>query len=123
VACAALGVVEILVGVGTTLCGGPFFMYLLKRERAPKGAKSGNRLPPAGGGCYVRQSEHADMCMSMTLRRISVLVLVLAMNGGAQGQNVAANCGGAESEEDRLTREVEDPTAILTQLKFEDLDW
>ena len=28
----ALGVVEIPVGVITALCGGPFFVYLLKRE-------------------------------------------------------------------------------------------
>jgi ABC-type Fe3+-siderophore transport system permease subunit len=27
-----LGVVEIPVGVVTALCGGPFFIYLLKRE-------------------------------------------------------------------------------------------
>jgi len=28
----AFGVVEIPVGVVTALCGGPFFVYLLKRE-------------------------------------------------------------------------------------------
>ena len=32
VARTALGVVEIPVGVVTALCGGPFFVYLLKRE-------------------------------------------------------------------------------------------
>jgi hypothetical protein len=40
---------------------------------------------------------------------------------GARAQSLAANSANSESEEDRLAREVDDPTAILTQLKFEDL--
>jgi iron complex transport system permease protein len=32
VARSALGAVEIPVGVVTALCGGPFFLYLLRRE-------------------------------------------------------------------------------------------
>jgi len=43
------------------------------------------------------------------------------MTGSAQGQNLAAGSAGAESEEDRLAGEVDDPTAILTQLQFQDL--
>jgi hypothetical protein len=41
--------------------------------------------------------------------------------GGARGQSALASLTGAESEEDQLAREVDDPTAILTQLKFQDL--
>jgi len=39
----------------------------------------------------------------------------------ARGQSLAGGSAGTESEEDRLAPEVDDPTAILTQLKFEDL--
>ncbi len=52
---------------------------------------------------------------------MGTIVLLLAMLGSARGQNVAASSGEAEPEEDRLARQVEDPTAILAQLKFEDL--
>jgi hypothetical protein len=38
----------------------------------------------------------------------------------ASGQGLTANPAAADSEEDRLAREVDDPTAILTQLKFQD---
>ncbi len=60
---------------------------------------------------------------SITRRGISALVLVLVwgMQGGVQGQNLAAGSTDDETEVDRLARQVEDPTAILTQLKFEDL--
>ena len=57
----------------------------------------------------------------MTVRKVQLFVLVfLAFTGRAQGQNIVANSAGAESEEDILTRQVDDPTAILTQLKFQD---
>src|SRR5271170_6871495 len=54
-------------------------------------------------------------------RKTQLFVLVLALTGSAQAQSVVANSTGAESEEDFLAREVEDPTAILTQLKLQDL--
>jgi hypothetical protein len=38
----------------------------------------------------------------------------------ASGQGLTANPAAADSEEDRLAREVDDPTAILTQLKLQD---
>ena len=43
------------------------------------------------------------------------------MIGRARGQNVAASSASVESDEERLSRQVEDPTAILAQLKFQDL--
>jgi hypothetical protein len=43
------------------------------------------------------------------------------MSGNARGQNLAAGSASTESEEDRLAREVEDPTAILMQLQLQDL--
>lgn len=52
----------------------------------------------------------------MTVGKILTLVFVLlAICGSARGQNLAA-----ESEEDHLAREVEDPTAILAQIQFQD---
>src|ERR1019366_5785854 len=58
----------------------------------------------------------------MTARTVPMLVIVLiAMSGSARGQNLLAGSGGAESEEDRLAREVDDPTAILMQLQLQDL--
>ena len=43
------------------------------------------------------------------------------MAGSARGQGFATNPVVSETEEDQLAREVDDPTAILTQLKFQDL--
>jgi len=53
------------------------------------------------------------------LALVAVVLLVLA--GSAQGQGGAADATGAESEEDQLAREVDDPTVILMQLKFQDI--
>ena len=47
-------------------------------------------------------------------------VLVFAIASGAYGQEAASGSSGMESEEDQLARKVDDPTAILTQLKFQD---
>lgn len=47
-------------------------------------------------------------------------VLLTAVSS-ARGQIIAPNPSGIESEEDRLAREIDDPTAILTQLKLQDL--
>jgi hypothetical protein len=44
----------------------------------------------------------------------------LLVAGSARGQSLTASPAPAESEEDRLAREVDDPTAILTQLKLQD---
>lgn len=58
----------------------------------------------------------------MVIRTLSLVAfaLVVAMSG-ARGQSWAANSVHSESEEDLLAREVDDPTAILTQLKLQDL--
>jgi len=50
-----------------------------------------------------------------------VVFVFLVLAGGARGRSALAGLTGAESEEDQLAREVDDPTAILTQLKFQDL--
>jgi hypothetical protein len=50
-----------------------------------------------------------------------LVIVLIAMSGSARGQNLLAGSGGAESEEDRLAREVDDPTAILMQLQLQDL--
>jgi hypothetical protein len=58
----------------------------------------------------------------MVVRRLSLIALVvLTVAGSARGQSTAANPVASESEEDRLAEEVDDPTAILTQLKLQDL--
>ena len=58
----------------------------------------------------------------MVFRRLSLVAFVLlTMAGSAQGQKLAANPVVTETEEDQLAREVDDPTAILAQLKFQDL--
>jgi hypothetical protein len=44
----------------------------------------------------------------------------LLVASSARGQGLTANPAPAESEEDWLAREVDDPTAILTQLKLQD---
>ncbi len=53
------------------------------------------------------------------LASAAFILLTTATRTGAQNANVYAIA--AESEEDRLAREVNDPTAILAQLKFQDL--
>lgn len=58
----------------------------------------------------------------MTVRTLPLIALALLLAvGGARGQSIAANSSNSESEEDLLAREVDDPTAILTQLKLQDL--
>jgi len=58
----------------------------------------------------------------MAVRTLKIFVFILlAMSGRALGQNLVAGSAGAESEEDRLAREVDDPTAILMQLQLQDL--
>src|ERR1700674_579766 len=58
----------------------------------------------------------------MTVRTLSLIAVALLMAvSGARGQSLAANSANSESEEDLLAREVDDPTAILTQLKLQDL--
>jgi len=49
------------------------------------------------------------------------MVVLLVVVGGTQSQSSAANSVTNESEEDQLAREVDDPTAILTQLEFQNL--
>ena len=50
-----------------------------------------------------------------------ILVMVFAIAGKTQAQSDVVASTGAESEEDLLAREVDDPTVILTQLKFQDI--
>jgi len=50
-----------------------------------------------------------------------ILVMVFAIAGKSQAQNDVVASTDAESEEDLLAREVDDPTVILTQLKFQDI--
>ena len=57
----------------------------------------------------------------LSVGRIAGLILILVMSGSARGQSDGATAPNAESEPERLSRQVEDPTAILTQLKFQDL--
>jgi len=52
----------------------------------------------------------------------SLLAFALLMTvSSVHGQSFAGNPANSESEEDILAREVDDPTAILTQLKLQDL--
>jgi hypothetical protein len=58
----------------------------------------------------------------MTVRTLQIfLFILLIMRGSALGQNLPVGSYAGETEEDHLAREVEDPTAILTQLQFQDL--
>jgi hypothetical protein len=60
----------------------------------------------------------------MTFRILSLLAFALFVtvsSARGQSQSLAANSANTESEEDLLAREVDDPTAILTQLKLQDL--
>src|SRR5208283_2156598 len=60
--------------------------------------------------------------LSMTVRTLQIfLFILLIMSGSALGQNLPVGSYAGETEEDHLAREVEDPTAILTQLQFQDL--
>ena len=53
---------------------------------------------------------------------LSLIAFALLMAvSGVRGQSLAAKSANSESEEDLLAREVDDPTAILSQLKFQDL--
>jgi hypothetical protein len=55
----------------------------------------------------------------MTVRTLPLIGLMLLVAvSSARAQSLAANSTNSESEEDRLAREVDDPTAILTQLKL-----
>ena len=56
----------------------------------------------------------------MTARILISILVVLAICGSARAQNPAAGSVDSEAEEDHLAREVEDPTAILTQLQLQD---
>ena len=59
----------------------------------------------------------------MSVRRILLCALVLAIGAiySVRGHTITSNLAYAQSEEDHLAREVDDPTAILTQLQFIDL--
>jgi hypothetical protein len=58
----------------------------------------------------------------MKVRAVAlILVMFFAVASRAQAQSDAVASTGAETEEDQLAREVDDPTVILTQLKFQDI--
>ena len=52
---------------------------------------------------------------------LSALVLVVVLTCGVRGGVITPYSARADSEEDYLAKEVNDPTAILTQLQFQDL--
>jgi hypothetical protein len=55
-------------------------------------------------------------------RALAVIILALAtVIGTMQSRTMAANSVSTEAEQNELAREVDDPTAILAQLKFQDL--
>ena len=57
----------------------------------------------------------------MTVRTLPLIGLMLLVAvSSARGQSLGVNSPSSESEEDLLAREVDDPTAILTQLKLQD---
>ena len=50
-----------------------------------------------------------------------ILLILFMLASRARGQSGALTSVDAETEENQLAREVDDPTAILTQLKFQDI--
>jgi hypothetical protein len=60
-------------------------------------------------------SSTSDVAVSL------IAFALLTVASSVRAQSLAANSVVSESEEDRLAQEVDDPTAILTQLKFQDL--
>jgi len=52
---------------------------------------------------------------------LCALVFIIGITCGVRDCTIAGDSIFAQSEEDHLAREVEDPTAILTQLQFQDL--
>src|SRR5271169_2366636 len=52
---------------------------------------------------------------------LCALILVVAITCSVRGHTITTDSACAQSEEDRLAREVDDPTAILFQLQFQDL--
>jgi hypothetical protein len=61
------------------------------------------------------------MRSSRLVRGACAGLLILVVAEPARGQTAAANSLSAEPEEEQLAEKVQDPTAILTQLKFQDL--
>jgi len=60
--------------------------------------------------------------MRLRIRSITLIALaLLTLANTARAQILEGSWGGAGTEEDQLAKEVEDPTAILTQLKLQDL--
>ena len=59
----------------------------------------------------------------VTILKISLcaLILTVGITSSVRGHTITSNSAGAESEEDHLAQEVDDPTAILTQVQFQDL--
>jgi hypothetical protein len=52
---------------------------------------------------------------------LCALVLIVGMTSSVRGHPIACDSAQAESEEDHLATEVEDPTAILAQLQIQDI--
>jgi hypothetical protein len=59
--------------------------------------------------------------MTMWKVPLCALVLNIGIVYSVRGHAVAINSARAESEEDHLATEVEDPTAILTQIQLQDI--
>ena len=52
---------------------------------------------------------------------LCALVIVVGITAGVRGHAITCDFACAESQEDHLAREVEDPTAILTQIQLQDI--
>src|SRR6266481_3174740 len=58
----------------------------------------------------------------MTIRKLSLCAfLAVGITCSIRDHTITSQSAAAESEEDRLAREVEDPTAILAQLQIQDI--
>ena len=72
--------------------------------------------------CGANTGDGHSSSATGTGRTAALLIFCLLMLAGvARGQGATATSGGAQLDENQLAREVNDPTAILTQLKLQDL--
>ena len=75
---------------------------------------------------WIIHIDTSSKVLASKVTRLSVPALVLmalallTMVSSARAQILEGSWGGNGNEEDRLATEVDDPTAILTQLKLQD---
>ena len=82
---------------------------------------SSRSLFTAARSIKIREVKALTIYARISGTPVLAFVLVFAIASGAYGQDAVSGSSGIESEEDQLARKVDDPTAILTQLKFQDL--